>query len=107
MMNPTSNFDAFFKTFTQTMPQGLLSLHQDMEKNLRAAFEATLRKMNLVTREEFEVQKAVLERTRARLETLESRVATLEALYLPKQELSLTHSDTNSQSQSTSPTSEE
>jgi len=106
-MNPPPNFETFFKTFTQTMPQGLLSLHQDMEKNLRAAFEATLRKMNLVTREEFDVQKAVLERTRARLESMESRVATLEALYLPKQELPLTNSGADSQSPSTPPTSSE
>lgn len=85
-MNTIPNFDAFFKQVTQTLPKGLLSLHQDLEKNLRIALESALRRMNLVTREEFEVQSAVLERTRARLEALEAQVANLEAAHLPKTE---------------------
>lgn len=86
-MNTIPNFDAFFKQVTQALPKGFLSLHQDLEKNLRVALESALRRMNLVTREEFEVQSAVLERTRARLEALEAQVANLEATYLPKSEL--------------------
>lgn len=48
-------------------------------KNLRAALEAALARLDLVTREEFEVQQAVLARTRALLEKLEKQVAELEA----------------------------
>lgn len=49
------------------------------EKSIRAALEAAFAKMQLVTREEFEVQQAVLQRTRALLERLEQQVAALES----------------------------
>jgi len=79
MNTTTHQFNAFFEQATSALPKSLLSLHQDLEKNLRVALDATLRKMNLVTREEFEVQCAVLEHTRARLEALEAKVAAIEA----------------------------
>lgn len=53
---------------------------EDMEKNLRAALTATLTRLNLVTREELEVQTAVLTRTREKIEALEKQVAELEKL---------------------------
>lgn len=77
MVNPTS-FEALLKQVTSVLPKGVMGLHQDFEKNLRVALESALRRMNLVTREEFEVQTAVLARTRARLEVLEAQVAALE-----------------------------
>jgi len=51
---------------------------EELEKNLRAVLASTLGRMNLVTREEFEVQEAVLARTRQKLERLEKVVAELE-----------------------------
>jgi hypothetical protein len=51
----------------------------DIEKNLRAALAGVFAKLDLVTREEFDVQREVLARTRARLEALEARAAELEA----------------------------
>lgn len=51
----------------------------DIEKNMRAALAGVFAKLDLVTREEFDVQREVLARTRAKLETLEARVAELEA----------------------------
>ncbi|MCF6254917.1 MAG: accessory factor UbiK family protein [Gammaproteobacteria bacterium] len=60
------------------LPAGFQTLQQDMEKNLRAALQAALTKMELVTRDEFEVQSAVLQRSREKLEALEARVAELE-----------------------------
>ena len=51
----------------------------DIEKNLRATLGGLFAKLDLVTREEFDVQREVLSRTRAKLETLEVRVAELEA----------------------------
>ncbi|NJO15736.1 MAG: accessory factor UbiK family protein [Thioploca sp.] len=83
-MSNIPQIETFFKQLTETLPKNLLGLHRDLEKNLRVALEATLRRMNLVTREEFEVQKAVLERTRLRLEILEAKVAALEAAYSPQ-----------------------
>ncbi len=50
----------------------------DIEKNMRAALAGVFAKLDLVTREEFDVQREVLSRTRARLEALEARVAELE-----------------------------
>lgn len=57
---------------------------QDAKNNLRAALQAALARLNLVTREELEVQTAVLARTRARLEELEKQVAELEKALLKK-----------------------
>lgn len=51
----------------------------DVEKNLRAALAGLFAKLDLVTREEFDVQREVLARTRAKLQALESRIAELEA----------------------------
>ena len=82
-INAMPNFDAFFQQVTDLLPKGLFNLHQDLEKNLRVGLYSALRKMNLVTREEFEVQSAVLERTRARLEALEAQVAAYEAVASP------------------------
>ena len=51
---------------------------QDVERNLRAMVESTLARMDVVTREEFDRQQAVLRRTRERLEALQERVRELE-----------------------------
>lgn len=53
---------------------------RDMEKNVRAMMQTALQKLDLVTREEFDVQQEVLLRTREKLIELESRLALLEAL---------------------------
>jgi BMFP domain-containing protein YqiC len=51
----------------------------DVEKNLRAVLTSFFNRLDLVTREEFEVQEAVLQRTREKLARLEARVEKLEA----------------------------
>lgn len=50
----------------------------DVEKNLRASLQGVFSKLDLVTREEFEVQQAVLVRTREKLDRLEAQVAAME-----------------------------
>jgi BMFP domain-containing protein YqiC len=52
---------------------------KDVEKNLKASLAAWLSKLDLVTREEFDVQSQVLARTREKLQQLEDRLAALEA----------------------------
>lgn len=52
---------------------------RDVEKNVKALLQSGLAKLDVVTREEFDVQKEVLARTREKLEALEARVATIEA----------------------------
>ena len=51
---------------------------KDIESNLKAGVTAMLGKLDMVSREEFDVQSEVLARTRAKLETLEARLAELE-----------------------------
>ena len=58
--------------------EGTAVLREDLKKNLKSALGATLSRMDLVTREEFDVQAALLSRTRARLEAMEKRLAALE-----------------------------
>lgn len=55
-----------------------MSPARDLEKNLRAGMAAWLSKLDLVTREEFDVQSQVLARTREKLQELEARLAKLE-----------------------------
>lgn len=62
------------------MPGPLRELQADVEKNVRVVLQSALARMNLVTREEFDVQSEVLARTRARMTELEQHVAKLEAL---------------------------
>ncbi|WP_374350751.1 accessory factor UbiK family protein [Chitinimonas sp.] len=52
---------------------------RDIEKNIKAVLTAAFAKLDLVTREEFEVQQAVLAKTRETLTALEARIAALEA----------------------------
>jgi BMFP domain-containing protein YqiC len=74
MIDPR-NVEQVFETLRKAVPGGLAD---DVEKNLRAALAGALSRLNLVTREELEVQTAVLTRTRARLEALEKQVTELE-----------------------------
>jgi BMFP domain-containing protein YqiC len=63
----------------ESLPPAFRSLQQDMEANFRAVLRGNLSRLNLVSRDEFDAQARVLERTRARLEALERQVAELEA----------------------------
>ncbi len=53
-------------------------LSSDVKKNMRAALQSALERLDLVTREELEVQEAVLARTREKLQELEKKIAALE-----------------------------
>ena len=67
--------DQVLESLRKAVPGGLA---EDVAKNIRAGLTAALTRLNLVTREEFEIQTQVLARTRARLETLEKQLAELE-----------------------------
>jgi BMFP domain-containing protein YqiC len=60
------------------LPPSLHAVKADLEKTFNAILQSALGKLDLVTREEFEVQKLVLAKTRANLELLEKRVADME-----------------------------
>jgi ubiquinone biosynthesis accessory factor UbiK len=76
-MIDTHTLDQILADMRKALPGGFA---QDMEKNMRAALTATLARLNLVTREELEVQNAVLTRTREKIAALEKQVAELEKL---------------------------
>jgi BMFP domain-containing protein YqiC len=77
MIDP-KRLDDLAQKLAGSLPAGVQTLKQDMERNMRAALEAALAKMDLVTREEFDVQSAVLARTREKLHRLEVQMAELE-----------------------------
>ncbi len=56
---------------------------RDIERNVRALLASGLARLDVVTRQEFDVQAEVLARTREKLERLEARVAELEARFPP------------------------
>ena len=67
------------KTLVDSLPGSLKAMRDDIESNFRSVLQSGIGKLDLVTREEFEVQEAVLQRTRAQLEALEAQVAELES----------------------------
>lgn len=77
MIDP-KKFDEIADTIARALPPGLMQMREDAEKNIRSVLTATFNKLDLVTREEFEVQSQVLLRTREKLEVLEKRLAELE-----------------------------
>lgn len=66
------------RKLAESVPEGLRAMQKDLETNFRSVLAAGLNKLDLVTREEFEVQEAVLERTREKLEELAERLKELE-----------------------------
>lgn len=72
------NIDELARRLAETLPGGLKALQADAEQNFRAVLQAGLARLDLVTREEFDVQAAVLKRTREKLAALEARLAALE-----------------------------
>ncbi len=86
MFDPKS-LDDIASRLANAIPPGLNNLKDDLEKSFHAILQSALAKLDLVTREEFEVQKLVLAKTRAKLEDLEKRVAEMEQQLLNKEEL--------------------
>lgn len=77
------SIDNLARRLAASLPQGLRAMREDAEENFRAVLKSGLARMDLVTREEFEVQRAVLARTREKLEALEKRVAERESATTP------------------------
>lgn len=66
------------RRLAESVPEGLRSVRADLETTFRSVLKSSLNKLDLVTREEFEVQAAVLRKTREKLEALEAQLASLE-----------------------------
>ena len=72
------SLDELARRLADAVPPGLAALRDDLERNFKAVLQAGLAKLDLVTRQEFDIQAAVLRRSRERLEKLEQRIAALE-----------------------------
>ena len=65
------------KKISDILPDSVQMLKSDLDKNIRAVLESTLSKMNIVSREEFDIQCALLNRTREKLNQLEDQIKDL------------------------------
>ena len=70
--------DEIARRLFESVPPALRTVQKDLETNFRAVLRSSLGKLDLVTRDEFDTQTRVLERTRARLAELEARLQALE-----------------------------
>jgi BMFP domain-containing protein YqiC len=75
--------DDLARRLLEQVPPALRAVQQDLEAGFRAVLRERLSKLDLVTRDEFDAQTRVLERTRARLEALEARLAAMEGASQP------------------------
>ena len=70
--------DDLARKLAESVPENIKSVGDEMERNFKSLLQSAMTRMDLVTREEFDVQMAVLARTREKLEALEARLAELE-----------------------------
>lgn len=73
------DIDQIAQRLASLVPPGVAQVQQDLRANFHDVLAQGLRRLELVTREEFDVQSQVLARTRAKVEELERRVAELES----------------------------
>jgi hypothetical protein len=71
--------DDLARRLAGSVPESVSALRRDLEQNFKGVLQSQLARMDLVTREEFDVQAAVLKRTREKLAALEKRLAEIEA----------------------------
>ena len=81
-MIDNKTLDEMTRKFTEMLPESVRNAQKDVEKNVKASLSGAFQRMDLVTREEFDVQVALLERTRERLAAMEERVTALEKAML-------------------------
>jgi BMFP domain-containing protein YqiC len=72
------SIESLARKLAESVPEGLRSMRDDLETNFRGVLQSGMSKLDLVTREEFEVQEAVLARTREKLERLEAKLEDIE-----------------------------
>jgi len=78
-----SQLDELARRLSNLVPPGLREGREELQQNFKSVLQAGLGKLDLVTREEFDVQRAVLLRTREKLDALEQRLAELADLSQP------------------------
>jgi BMFP domain-containing protein YqiC len=83
-VHPMADFDPrliddLARRLASAVPENVAAVGRDLEQNFKGVLQAQLARLDLVTREEFDVQSAVLRRTREKLAALERRLAALES----------------------------
>jgi BMFP domain-containing protein YqiC len=79
----SNSLDELAKRLADAVPESVRNLGRDLEGNFKAVLQAQLSKLNLVSRQEFDVQSALLARTQAALSVLEARLKELESKLTP------------------------
>jgi ubiquinone biosynthesis accessory factor UbiK len=75
----TEGLDDLARRLADSVPESVRAFGRDMEANFKAVLQAQLSKLDLVTRQDFDVQAAILERTQSKLAELETRLKEIEA----------------------------
>jgi BMFP domain-containing protein YqiC len=75
----SNGLDDLAKRLADSVPESLRTFGRDLESNFKAVLQAQLAKLDLVTRQDFDVQAAILERTQAKLTAIEARLKDLES----------------------------
>lgn len=78
MINPQDLLNTIHQQVSQLLPDATKSAQDEISNNLKLVVSSVINKLDLVSREEFDAQQAVLERTREKLEQLEKAFADLE-----------------------------
>jgi len=77
MFNSNTPLDDLVKNLLDSLPQGMADLRDDARKNFRAALAAGLQHLDLVTRAEFDAQRAVLDKAREEIKALHAKLDSL------------------------------
>jgi ubiquinone biosynthesis accessory factor UbiK len=80
----SSGLDELARRLAESVPESVRSFGRDLEGNFKAVLQAQLSKLDLVSRQEFDVQAAILERTQAKLTAMEARLKEIEARFTPQ-----------------------
>jgi ubiquinone biosynthesis accessory factor UbiK len=78
-----NGLDELARRLAESVPESVRAFGRDLEGNFKAVLQSQLSKLDLVTRQEFDVQAAILQRTQTKLIDLEARVKELEAKLTP------------------------
>jgi len=80
----SSGLDELARRLAESVPEPVRAFGRDLEGNFKAVLQAQLSKLDLVNRQEFDVQAAILERTQAKLTAMEARLKEIEAKFSPQ-----------------------
>jgi len=80
----SSGLDELARRLAESVPESVRAFGRDLEGNFKAVLQAQLSKLDLISRQEFDVQAAILDRTQAKLTAMEARLKEIEARLTPQ-----------------------